>query len=269
MVFRLRNAGGTSEMMRIQTDGNVGIGVTTFGTAAVKVLGLGDGTAPTTNPANMIQLYALAGELWVEDSGGTATQLSSDTQIYPKDMVVSEEFPHVSVVQQKYRGVETFVADHKMAELVQELAWAAGLLDPNEFIIKHVPLDPNEIRNWDENEEFRASVVESEIDRAEYEKGEWLAKAYEYERIRNQLIAEPNTVFSKDVNDIDLSKFVAIDPNEYRSLSPDIVMGYSIGDVNDIAELSIKASEAINKAMEIKIAEKYQKLEKPAYLKIM
>lgn len=38
--------------------GNVGIGVTSFGTSAVKVLGLGLGTTPSTSPADMVQLYA-------------------------------------------------------------------------------------------------------------------------------------------------------------------------------------------------------------------
>lgn len=38
--------------------GNAGLGVTAFGTSALKVLGIGTGTAPTTGPADMIQIYS-------------------------------------------------------------------------------------------------------------------------------------------------------------------------------------------------------------------
>ncbi len=38
--------------------GNIGIGTTTFGTNAAKVLGIASGTAPTTAPANMVQIYS-------------------------------------------------------------------------------------------------------------------------------------------------------------------------------------------------------------------
>jgi len=44
---------------------NVGIGTTTFGTSAAKVLGIGQDTAPTTSPADMSQL-------WSADTGGVA-----------------------------------------------------------------------------------------------------------------------------------------------------------------------------------------------------
>lgn len=49
------------------TSGNVGIGITAFGTNAAKVLGLTNGTAPTTSPADMIQLFS------VDASAGNAT----------------------------------------------------------------------------------------------------------------------------------------------------------------------------------------------------
>ena len=45
--------------------GNVGIGASSFGTSADKVLAIGSGTAPTTAPANTVQL-------WSEDINGTA-----------------------------------------------------------------------------------------------------------------------------------------------------------------------------------------------------
>lgn len=44
------------ETMRF-TGGNVGIGITGFGTSAAKCFGMGGSTAPTTSPADMFQLY--------------------------------------------------------------------------------------------------------------------------------------------------------------------------------------------------------------------
>lgn len=48
-------------------DGNVGINTSSFGTSAVRVLGFGPGTAPTTSPTDVTQL-------WSADRGGTAAK---------------------------------------------------------------------------------------------------------------------------------------------------------------------------------------------------
>ena len=57
--------------------GNVGIGVSTFGTSAAKVLGLANATAPSTSPAGMGQLYVEAGALKYRGSSGTVTTLAA------------------------------------------------------------------------------------------------------------------------------------------------------------------------------------------------
>lgn len=41
------------------SSGNVGIGTSTFGTSAAKVLAIKNGTAPTTGPADTVQLYSV------------------------------------------------------------------------------------------------------------------------------------------------------------------------------------------------------------------
>lgn len=46
---------------------NLGVGVTAFGTSAAKVLGIGNGTVPSTSPADMIQIFS------VDASAGNAT----------------------------------------------------------------------------------------------------------------------------------------------------------------------------------------------------
>jgi hypothetical protein len=55
---------------------NVGIGVSTFGTNAERVLGFLNGTAPTTSPAGMGQLYVEAGALKYRGSSGTVTTIA-------------------------------------------------------------------------------------------------------------------------------------------------------------------------------------------------
>lgn len=47
-----------SERMRITSDGNVCIGTTAAGTSAEEVLAIGTGVAPTTGPADTIQIYS-------------------------------------------------------------------------------------------------------------------------------------------------------------------------------------------------------------------
>lgn len=54
--------GGITQIVTFQRAGNVGIGITGFGNSAAKVLGLGSGTAPTTAPGDMFQM-------WCQDIG--------------------------------------------------------------------------------------------------------------------------------------------------------------------------------------------------------
>ena len=62
--------------MLIDVNGNVGVGVTAFGTSAVGVIGIANGTAPTSSPANMGQLYVEAGALKYRGSSGTITTIA-------------------------------------------------------------------------------------------------------------------------------------------------------------------------------------------------
>ncbi len=71
------SGGSLTSRMRIDSAGNVGVGVGTFGTSAAKVLGLANATAPTTSPAGMGQLYVEAGALKYRGSSGTVTTLAN------------------------------------------------------------------------------------------------------------------------------------------------------------------------------------------------
>ena len=59
LYFATMQAGlAASEKLRITSVGNVGIGTATFGTGAVTVLAIANGTEPSTAPANTIQIFA-------------------------------------------------------------------------------------------------------------------------------------------------------------------------------------------------------------------
>lgn len=70
--------GGTwAERMSIDASGNLGLGVTSFGTSAAKVLGLANATAPSSSPAGMGQLYVEGGALKYRGSSGTVTTIAA------------------------------------------------------------------------------------------------------------------------------------------------------------------------------------------------
>jgi hypothetical protein len=71
----LKADSGFAAVIRGDT-GNVGIGTSTFGTSALGVLGIANGTAPATSPAGMGQLYVEAGALKYRGSSGTVTTLA-------------------------------------------------------------------------------------------------------------------------------------------------------------------------------------------------
>jgi hypothetical protein len=66
--------------MQISSTGNIGFNngqPAVWGTNAEKVIGIGNGTAPTTSPAGMGQLYVEAGALKYRGSSGTVTTIAA------------------------------------------------------------------------------------------------------------------------------------------------------------------------------------------------
>lgn len=67
------NADTAATLGVFDSGANFGVGVTTFGTSAAKVIGIANGTAPSSSPAGMGQLYAEAGALKWRGSSGSVT----------------------------------------------------------------------------------------------------------------------------------------------------------------------------------------------------
>lgn len=60
-----------------QINKNVGLGATSFGTSAQRVIGIANGTAPSSSPAGMGQLYVESGALKYRGSSGTVTTVAN------------------------------------------------------------------------------------------------------------------------------------------------------------------------------------------------
>jgi hypothetical protein len=76
LTIGIRQADTVSEMARFLGQ-NFLLGATAAGTAAARVIGIGNGTAPSTSPAGMGQLYVEAGALKYRGSGGTVTVVAA------------------------------------------------------------------------------------------------------------------------------------------------------------------------------------------------
>ena len=66
-----------TSLFYVRADRNIGIGTTSFGTSAVGVIGIANGTAPTTSPGGMGQLYVEGGALKYRGSSGTVTTIAN------------------------------------------------------------------------------------------------------------------------------------------------------------------------------------------------
>lgn len=107
------------------TADNIGVGTTTYGTNADMVIGIANGTPPSTSPANMVQLYAedvaASSELRVRDEAGNVTTLSPhnfDTYDPPADQVIPWSFYSWN----PYVGKEVGVDMYKLVKAVEQLS---------------------------------------------------------------------------------------------------------------------------------------------------
>jgi hypothetical protein len=75
--FFASNASYNTTRLKVQNDGNIGVNTTAFGTSALGVLSIANGTAPTTSPAGVGQLYVEGGALKFRGSSGTVTTIAN------------------------------------------------------------------------------------------------------------------------------------------------------------------------------------------------
>jgi len=156
--FKIMSDNAATTVIGMDANYNIGFNTITFGTSAAKVLGIGAGTAPTSSPADITQMWTDttggSAELKVRDEAGNVTTLSANVENYPSDIATSEIYPYVTYKENVYAGVGTYIAMNRLAELIQELAWKEGLLDSSKYIIKYVDIGDRK-EDWDENESRR------------------------------------------------------------------------------------------------------------------
>jgi hypothetical protein len=75
-VFYIRDLSNNT-ILAVRESGNVGVGTSSFGTSAAKVIGIANGTAPSSSPAGMGQLYVESGALKYRGSSGTVTTIAN------------------------------------------------------------------------------------------------------------------------------------------------------------------------------------------------
>lgn len=74
--FSFLDAPAGTEVFTVRGNGNIGIGTINAGTGAVTVLSIANGTAPSTSPAGIGQLWVEAGALKYRGSSGTPTTIA-------------------------------------------------------------------------------------------------------------------------------------------------------------------------------------------------
>lgn len=67
----------TVSITNLNTSDNFGVGTTAFGTSAAKVIGIANGTPPSTSPVGVGQLYVQAGVLKYRGTSGTVTTIAN------------------------------------------------------------------------------------------------------------------------------------------------------------------------------------------------
>lgn len=138
-----------TERLRINDIGNIGIGTSSFGAGAVKVLTLGDGTAPGAL-ASTSSIVSLSGELWGYDAAGNGTQQTPHPEEVLNETDLLIPFPWGYHSKNVYLGKEVLL---DWATLVAEVERLSG----KKFVIyRDIPIE--ERRDWSKDQAFNVAA---------------------------------------------------------------------------------------------------------------
>ena len=146
--------GSIAANKHISVQDNVLMGAPTVNGSDMAVA-FASGSSPSGATAGSAYIWAesiAAGdmEIWAMDDAGNKSSLTSNVSDYPEDLAADEQHPYVTYHEQKFIGVETYIAMHTMAKLVEQLAHREGLLAADERIIVQRAFTP---LDWDAAEE--------------------------------------------------------------------------------------------------------------------
>jgi hypothetical protein len=171
------------EKMIIDSNGNVGIGTNTFGSNAVSVLGIKNGTAPTSSPTDMVQLYAKddsgSSRLYVRNEAGTETVLSPHAADAPSSLY--DRPPGVEEMHRSanyYLGTIVFTNVDRRNALMQKQLNGEELPEDRTFTVTETFAEYNtrtgenlQVEDWDANQQAMADADESYVKKP---KPDWL-----------------------------------------------------------------------------------------------
>jgi len=164
-----------NERMRIFSNGNVGIGTTSFGTNASGVICIGNGTAPTSSPADMVQLYAedvtASSELRVRDEAGNVTTLSPHAKDAPDSLYDNGKgVDEMHRVANHYLGVITFTNVDRRNDLMQKQLNGEELPEDRTFKVTETFAEYNartgadlQVEDWDANQQAMFDAQEEMV----------------------------------------------------------------------------------------------------------
>jgi len=165
--------------------GNVGIGTTNFGTNAAGVIGIANATAPTSSPADMVQLYAedvtASSELRVRDEAGNVTTLSPHAKDAPDSLYDNGKgVDEMHRVANHYLGTIVFTNVDRRNDLMQKQLNGEELPEDRTFKVTETFAEYNartgadlQVEDWDANQQAMFDAQEEKVAARQAEIDAW------------------------------------------------------------------------------------------------